>query len=366
MVRVTGSLTMQARVRAVAVLSHVLATGPGAGEDPGALSRRDVDRFLLRLRSLPSPVTGEALSANSAFSIAKGCGLVVCEATEMGFFPGLSPTFFFRRGDARWRVVEEEEARAIPSHVIAQLDAQMDLLRRGQSISGGARSRPMGVLGDQAGEVAVLAYRLLKSTGRRLGEIAGLHLDCLDVDEAGKAVLVYDNHKAARMAARLPLADSELVEAIRAQQSWVSGRFPEAERERLWLLPRATKNADDSGHISANQLSNWIRAWVDAIPAIDALPTDGGAWRGRAVRPGRDYSPRLPPHLRPDPGQRGRRGLGAARPGGPPQPGHHPGLLPGEREKEAPGHGAGGPTHRRQPGHDPPRRGTAVAGRRAA
>lgn len=82
------------------------------------------------------------------------------------------------------------------------------------------------------------------------------------------------------MARRLPLADSELVEAIRAQQSWVTGRFPEAERERLWLLPRPTKNADGSGHISANQLSNWIRAWVDAIPAIDALPTDG---RGEAV-----------------------------------------------------------------------------------
>ena len=280
LVRVTGSLTMQARVRAVAVLSHVLTTGPGGGEDPGALSRRDVDRFLQRLRSLRSPVTGEALSANSAFTIAKGAGLVVREATEMGFFPGLNPTFFFRRGDARWRVVEEEEARAIPAHVIAQLDAQLDLLRRGQSISGGDRARPMGVLGDQTGEVAVLAYRLLKGTGRRLGEIAGLHLDCLGVDEAGKAVLVYDNHKAARMARRLPLADSELVEAIRAQQRWVTGRFPEAERERLWLLPRPTKNADGSGHISANQLSNWIRAWVDAIPAIDALPTDG---RGEAV-----------------------------------------------------------------------------------
>ena len=126
----------------------------------------------------------------------------------------------------------------------------------------------------------MLAYRLLKGTGRRLGEIASLHLDCLGVDEAGKAVLVYDNHKAARMARRLPLADSELVEAIRAQQGWVTGRFPEAERERLWLLPRPTKNADGSGHISPNQLSNWIRAWVDAIPAIDALPTDG---RGEAV-----------------------------------------------------------------------------------
>lgn len=285
MVRVAGSPTMQARVRAVAVLSHVLATGPGGGQDPGALSRRDVDRFLLRLKSLRSPVTGEALTANSAFSIAKGCGLVVREATEMGFLPGLSPTFSFRRGDAHWRVVEEEEGRAIPAHVIAQLDAHLDLLRNGQGSSGGPRQRSVGVLGDQAGEVTVMAYRLLKGTGRRLGEIASLHLDCLDVDEAGKAVLLYDNHKAARMARRLPLADTALVDAIRAQQAWVTERFPDAARERLWLLPRPNKNADGSGHINANQLGIWIRAWVDAIPAIDAMPMDG---HGEAVAFDRD------------------------------------------------------------------------------
>ncbi len=285
MVRVAGSPTMQARVRAVAVLSHVLATGPGGGQDPGALSRRDVDRFLLRLKSLRSPVTGEALTANSAFLIAKGCGLVVREATEMGFLPGLSPTFSFRRGDAHWRVVEEEEGRAIPAHVIAQLDAHLDLLRNGQGSAGGSRLRSVGVLGDQAGELTVMAYRLLKGTGRRLGEIASLHLDCLDVDEAGKAVLVYDNHKAGRMARRLPLADTTLVDAVRAQQCWVTDRFPGAARERLWLLPRPNKNADGSGHINANQLGIWIRAWVDAIPAIDAMPMDG---QGEAVPFDRD------------------------------------------------------------------------------
>jgi hypothetical protein len=54
-----------------------------------------------------------------------------------------------------------------------------------------------------------------------VGEVASLHLECLDVDEHGKDVLIYDNHKAARMGRRLPVADSELVRAVRAQQAWV-------------------------------------------------------------------------------------------------------------------------------------------------
>ena len=75
------------------------------------------------------------------------------------------------------------------------------------------------MLGDRAGEMVVLAYQLLKHTGRRLGEVASLHLDCLDVDENAKAVLVYDNHKAGRMGRRLPVTDTEVVRAVRASNS---------------------------------------------------------------------------------------------------------------------------------------------------
>ncbi len=53
--------------------------------------------------------------------------------------------------------------------------------------------------------------------GRRagVGKVASLRLECLDVDEHGKDVLVYDNHKAAKMGRRLPLADPALVADIR-------------------------------------------------------------------------------------------------------------------------------------------------------
>jgi len=272
--RVKDNPTLQSRVRAVAVLSQVLASGPGGGQDPRSLGRDDVDRFLLRLRSQRSPTTGERLSVNSAFHIAKACALVVREATEMGFLPELNPTFSFRRGDAHWPIVEEEQGRALPAHVIAQLDAHLDLLAGIPGSSQGPHHRSVGVLGDRAGTVAVLAYRLLKGTGRRLGEVASLHLDCLDVDENAKAVLVYDNHKAGRMRRRLPLADTDLVQAIRDQQRWVAQRFPQTPRDGLWLFPRANKNGDGSAHIGTGQLNIWIRAWVDAIPRIDAGPFD--------------------------------------------------------------------------------------------
>ena len=139
---------------------------------------------------------------------------------------------------------------------------------------GAARRATLGALGEHAGDMAVLAYRLLKGTGRRVGEVASLHLDCLDVDEYGKDVLVYDNHKAERRNRRLPLADTDLVAAIRAQQAWVAFRFPSTARERLWLLPRPHKNVDGRHHLSANLLLAWIRAWVDRLDRIDAGPVD--------------------------------------------------------------------------------------------
>ena len=271
--RVKDTVTVQVRVRAMGVLSRVLATGPGGGDNAAALNRRDVDRFLLRMKAMSSPDTG-TMSPNSAFHIAKSCGLVIREATEMGFLPGLNPTFLFRRGDTHWPIIEEEEGRALPAHVVAQLDTQTALLAQ---TPGSAKDSPrqsahrsLGVLGERAGTVAVLAYQLLKGTGRRVGEIASLHLDCLDVDEHGKAVLIYDNHKAGRMRRRLPLADSALVAAIADQQGWVANRFPATPREQLWLLPRANKNADDTVHIGGSQLLMWLRAWVAHIPAIDA------------------------------------------------------------------------------------------------
>lgn len=199
---------------------------------------------------------------------------MIREARSLGLLPTLGATFAFRRGDSRRSRLAEHPGRALPPHVIAQLDAQLDLLAAVPGCVGPARRATLGVLGEHAGDVAVLAYLLLMGTGRRVGEVASLHLECLDVDEYGKPVLVYDNHKAGRMDRRLPLSDSQLVAAIRDQQAWVRRRFGDAGREPAWLLPRPHKNSDGSHHLSGQQILAWMHIWVARIPTIDAGPHD--------------------------------------------------------------------------------------------
>ena len=269
-----GHNSLRHRIGSIAALSAVLASGPGGGQDPTTLDRADIERFLARVRS-PNFGTGEQpLGSRARAATVEECALMLRESRDLGLLPALGPTFAFRRGDRGARVTEEGPGRALPSHVVAQLDTQLDLLAAVPGATGATRIATLGALGERAGQIAVLTYLLLKGTGRRVGEVASLHLDCLDVDEYGKNVLVYDNHKAARMGRRLPLADSDLVTAIRAEQEWVAARFPDTPRERLWLLPRPHKNFDGSHHLSAHQLLTWMHTWVERIPHIDAGPLD--------------------------------------------------------------------------------------------
>lgn len=270
-----GEASLRHRVGSIAVLSAVLASGPGGGADPAVLTRADVERFLRRIHSPAfQPVSARAFGARARVAAVEECALMIREARSLGLLPTLGPTFAFRRGDSRRSRIGEHPGRALPAHVIAQLDAQLDLLATVPGCTGPARRATLGVLGERAGAVAVLTYLLLKGTGRRVGEIASLHLECLDVDEYGKDVLIYDNHKAARMNRRLPLADSGLAAAIRVQQAWVRERFGDTGPDPAWLLPRPHKNSDGSQHLSGHQILTWIRTWVERIPAIDAGPRD--------------------------------------------------------------------------------------------
>lgn len=267
-----GDGVLSHRVGSIAVLSAVLASGPCGGEDPMVLGRTDIDRFLARVQSPGFAPADRPFGARAKAAVIEECGLMLREARELGLLENLGATFAFRRGDRSPRVPEEPPGRALPAGVVAQLDAQLEALSAVPGSSGAARVATLGVLGEHAGEVAVLVYKLLKGTGRRVGEVASLRLECLDVDEQGKEVLVYDNHKAARMGRRLPLADSELVLAIRAQQDWVRARFPRTPAEQLWLFPRPHKNSDGTNHFSASLVNAWMRGWIERIERIDAGP----------------------------------------------------------------------------------------------
>jgi integrase len=263
--------TVQHQLHAVGLMSAVLASGPGRGQDPGALGRPDIERFLARAPTLTSALRRRTYGPFRAAGIVQDCARFLRECREMGLLVNLAPTFAIRRGEEGHRLNRDNEpGRALPAHVVAQLDAHVGLLADVPGSASGPAHRNRGVLGERAGEMAVLVYELLKGTGRRAGEVASLHLDCLDVDESARPVLIYDNHKAARMGRRLPLADASLVSLVRAQQAWVARRFPHTPRESLWLLPRAAKNDDGTAHIDAELIAKWMRSWVVAIPCIDA------------------------------------------------------------------------------------------------
>ncbi len=269
-----GDAVMAHRVSSLSVLSSVLASGSGGGEDPAALTRADIERFLARVRSPQFPARTRPWGAKAKAALVEDCALVLREARELGLLDELGPSFALRRGDRGSRVVEEPPGRALPTGVVAQLDARLDALAGVPGATGPSRLATLGVLGERGGAVAVLVYRLLKGTGRRVGEVASLRLECLSTDEHGKDVLVYDNHKAGRMGRRLPLADSALVAAVRDQQGWVRARFPDTPLDRLWLLPRPHKNSEGSNHIDVGLINAWFRSWLARMPEIEAGPLD--------------------------------------------------------------------------------------------
>jgi hypothetical protein len=146
--------TVQHHVHALGVLSAVLATSPGGGQDPACLGRADVERFLARVRVVPAARTGQPYGSERAVGIVKNCALVTREAREMGLAPTLAPAFSFRRSDGG-KVVGSDVGRALPAHVVAQLDAHLDLLR--------------GVPGNTSGDrvPAVWAYWASEQARRR-------------------------------------------------------------------------------------------------------------------------------------------------------------------------------------------------------
>jgi hypothetical protein len=121
----------------------------------------------------------------------------------------------------------------------------------------------------------VLAYLLLKGTGRRVGEVASLHLDCLGLDEHAKPVLVYDNHKAARLGRRLPVSQAT-ARLITDQQAWTRARFPHTPAAELKLLPTSFANPGGRKGIRTESLSERHRTWVDALPPL--LRADGSEY----------------------------------------------------------------------------------------
>ncbi|RNL71311.1 hypothetical protein [Streptomyces sp. I6] len=126
-----------------------------------------------------------------------------------GVLDGLSPRFVRHPDHHTIKKVDENDeeiGKAIPEAVIRQLDRHIHLL---------GKNFPYGELPPEAVNAMLrTVYVVLRDTGRRPAEVAGLDLDCLEFDN-GEYQLVWHNMKGRRRRRRLPV-HQQTVDAIKA------------------------------------------------------------------------------------------------------------------------------------------------------
>lgn len=187
-------------------------------------------------------------------------------ARREGIAGDLSPRFVRHPGHHSIPRVEDNEGeigKAIPDVVIRQLDQHLHLLGNGF---------PYGAMPPEAVNGMFRAiYVILRDTGRRPAEVAGLDLDCLEHDQ-GEYQLVWHNMKGRRLRRRLPIVQ-DTADAI---GDWKATRasldIPAACAAHLFPAVTGSYQHLDSGYISRA-----IRLWADSIPVLDSaeLGRDG-------------------------------------------------------------------------------------------
>ncbi|WP_197686175.1 tyrosine-type recombinase/integrase [Actinoplanes derwentensis] len=246
-------ITLKACVRA----SQALGRRPGGGLDPATLRLVDVDAVVKAFQTARKD-DGELYSVTQRRRML-GFFFEMLDFGHRAELMGQVPGGFARHGSHRILGVEtneDETGKAIPETVIRQLDAHLDLLGRGF---------PYGRLPEQ--DVAAMmrtVYVVLRDTGRRPSEVAGLGQACLEhVDD--EFSLIWNNRKGRRNRRRLPIT-RQTAHAVQTWQQQRPGlRSPAQSRE--YLFPAATEDAGIA-HMSAGVIARAIRAWADAIPVL--------------------------------------------------------------------------------------------------
>ena len=252
--------TVQAYINSVARLSESLRARPDGGQVPAALGRADVENFLNRLAFQQS--AGQ-ISLRLRERICRDLRQVFEHVRALGLTrpgqpaAGLSDDFALLAGDVPHPPQPGEPSRDLPAEIIARLCEHLDEL---EAIS----SRRMRV-----------AVELLIDTGRRPEEICAIGFGCLDRDSDGAPVLVYDNHKAARLGRRLPVSEAT-AQLVADQQAWTRARFPRTPAAELKLLPTSFANPGGRKGIRTESLSERHRTWVDGLPPL--LRADGSEY----------------------------------------------------------------------------------------
>ena len=160
------------------------------------------------------------------------------------------------------------------------------------------RAAPALELAVSCREIRV-AVELIIDTGRRPDEICALRVGLPGIRRHRPApVLIYDNHKNARLGRRLPIAQAT-AEVITAQKDRVRARFPDTPLAQLSCCPPPTPTRTGDAPITESHLMPAHRAWIKQ-------PAAAAARRRDRVRQDQDRALCLPAHLRPT--TRRRRG----------------------------------------------------------
>ncbi len=241
-----GASKVREKINAVARLSESLHGRDDHGQLPERLGRSDVDAFLNRLAYLES--TG-AISRYHRIVLCRDTRMVLSGIRALGLTrPGhvaacLPGDFAIGRGDIPAEPHRDEPGRDLPPEIMAVLCANLDSL--------------------QPAEFQV-ATKIGIDTGRRPEDILALPVECLQRDQDGTAVLVYDNAKANRLGRRLPIAENTAAVII-DQQARVRARFPDTPIRELKLLPATRRNPDGRRAVSVDTFDERHRCWVRGL-----------------------------------------------------------------------------------------------------
>jgi integrase len=250
---------------ACVIASRALRLRPGGGDDPSQLQFSDATAVVDAFR-ISRGRTGTVYARTTQIRRANQFFDLLDFGRREGVLDGLSSRFARHRQHHTIKRVdenEEEVGRAIPELVVRQLDQHVHLLGNGF---------PYGEL--PAGAVNAMlaaAYVVLRDTGRRPAEVAGLDLDCLEFDD-GEYQLVWHNTKGRRLRRRLPV-HQQTVGAVKDWQEVRAGLdLPAASADHLF--PAITNRYR---HLGSEYLSRAIRSWVDSIPVLSSeeLGRDG-------------------------------------------------------------------------------------------
>ncbi|HEY5151094.1 MAG TPA: tyrosine-type recombinase/integrase [Mycobacterium sp.] len=244
----------------LAALSEGLrAARPDRGDAPNALGRSAIEAFLHRLAFL---VADDQVSTDARTRICREVKHLLGRIRSLGLTrpggpaAGLGEDFTLSTGDIPVKPEDPEANRDLPAEIMQALCRQLPALE----------------LAVSCREIRV-AVELVIDTGRRPDEICSLVWDCLEYDEHDRLpVLIYDNHKSARLGRRLPIAQAT-AELITAQKDRVRAQFPDTPLAELKLLPAAYSNPHGRRAVTETQLTTRHRVWIKSLPPV--LRADG-------------------------------------------------------------------------------------------